>query len=417
MWWVALVGATFAVLMAVGSAGADTQTKFYGASVTPSAVVAGQSSVSYTLTLTNEADSVQTLGSANFWAPAGWTVNSVPSSPVLSTGSHSWNISEQSGATAPDTTTADAVEFRAASNADALAPGESVSATVQATAACVAGPATWQTESKQANDFSGVGNDFQPEAGDVATTVTVGQAGLAGFVFDSIGTQQVGVSFNVTVTAYDACGNVATDYNGGATLSGTLTGVSNPYPALSWNHGVGTESLTAVHAQFSAKLHIEDGTSAADSNGFEVADKAATCDSSGSCDVQYGATTFSAQAPSGSQTLQVGLLSGDVVGSSFTGCTSGAPLPGEEVATVDPSGYTSPFTITLTYGKSIAPGTGVANFVVCKSSDNGATWEPLGLCKEKNPAPPCIASRHRTGVGALVETLLVSPEDPAWGTS
>lgn len=415
----ALLIGIVAVVSGVGSATATTQTRFYGASVSPAAGVAAAARVTYTLTLKNEANSTQPVGSANFWAPSGWTVNAVPAGPVTSPDGHSWNITKLPGSTAPNGTSADVVMFRAATNGDVLAPGQTVSANVDATSTCTAGTANWQTETKPATDFSSApGDDFQPAPGDVNTAVTVGSAALGSFAFDPIGTQKTGVAFTVTVTAFDTCGNKKTDYGGGATLSGNLTGVG-AYPPLTFqpNTGVATASVTPHSAQFSAKLHVQDGLVAADSNAFTVADQTATCTSSAPCVLSNGTTTVGSPTPSGSQTLAVGLLSGNAVGGSFTGCTPDGPLPGESVVTVDPSGYSSAFTITLTYSKSIAPGRGVANFIVCKSSDNGVTWKHLDLCKTNHPSPPCILSRNRTGVGDLVETLLVLPNDPAWGTS
>ena len=407
---VVLVAVMLGIVLSAGSAGATTQTKFYGASVSPTSGVAANAMVTYTLTLKNEATSTQTLGSANFWAPSGWTVNSVRQSPV------GWNVSTQSGSTAPDGTKADAVQFRAATNNDALTPGSSVFAQIVATTACTAGAAVWQTEAKQANNFSGnPGNDFQPAAGEVNTTVTVSPAALGSFAFNTIGTQQTGVKFTVTVTAKDTCGNTKTDYSGtNAVLSGNLTGI-NPYPSLNWNTGVGTADLKPTASQLGAKLHVEDSVSGigADSNSFNVVDQGTTCSATTiKCELTNGTTTIDAGTPTGDQLLNLGLVSG--AGVTFTGCSGGA-LSGEAVVTVDPTNYTGPFTITLTYDKSIAPGTGVANFVVCKSNDDGLTWEQLSPCKN-HPSPPCILSRNRTGAGDLVENLLVTPTDPAYGT-
>jgi hypothetical protein len=422
---VVLVAVMLVIVLSAGSAGATTQTKFYGASVTPASGVAANARVTFTLTLKNESNSTQSIGSANFWAPPGWAVNSVPAS-VQSSDLHTWNLSAQSNSTPPVGSNTDVVQFRAATNTDALAPNQSVSANIDATTSCTAGAAQWQTETKQANNFSGSsGNDFQMTAGDVNTTVAVGAAALGRFVFNPIGTQQTNHAFTVTITAYDSCGNVKTDYSGGATLTGNLTGLGNPY-ALSWgsNTGIGFATLMPQAAQFVAQLHIQNASASveADSNTFEVADKATTCTStSGPCHLsntnENGTTTVDSPTPSGSQTLNIGLLSGGLI-SAFTGCSLNGPLPGEYIVTIDPSGYAASdtFTVTLTYSKSLAPGTGVANFVVCKSNDSGVTWEALSLCKNSNPAPPCILSRSRTGVGDLVETLLVSPTDPGWGT-
>jgi hypothetical protein len=414
---VVLLAVLLGVGLSAGSAGATSGTKLYGASVSP-ASVPGNARVTYTLTLSNESTTPQAIGSADFWAPAGWTVNSVPAS-VLSPDSHTWNISSQTNSTAPDLSLTDVVLFRAATNGDKLDPGQSVSASVDATAPCAQGPATWQTQTKQANDFSGAGNDIEPAPGDVNTTVAVGPAALGSFTIDSIGTQKQGVPFTVTVTAYDTCGVVKTDYSGGAALTGNLTGISSPY-SLSWGPtpGVGTANLTPTAAQLGAQVHVQDGTVGADSNPFDVLGAGTTCTAtSGSCQLtdENGTTTVKIPTPSGDESIDVGLLPGSLFG-TFTGCSPNGPLAGESIVTIDPHGYTGPFTMTLVYGKKIAPGTGVPHFVVCKSNDGGATWEAISPCDNQQPVAPCILHRSRTGVGDLVETLLVSPEDPAWGT-
>jgi hypothetical protein len=307
---VVLVAVMLVIVLSAGSAGATTQTKFYGASVTPSFA---NSTVTYTLTLKNDSSSTQTLGSANFWAPAGWVLTTPTA--VQSADGHSWSASTQSGSTAPDgSKNLNVVQLRANTNNDALAPGQQISTTVGVT--CTAA-GTWQTEAKQANNFSGSsGNDFLPVSGN---------------------------------------SNIATG-----------------------------------------------------------CDQATTCyPTTIKCELTNGTTTIDADTPTTGK-LSLGLLSGS--GVSFTGCPTTGALSGGAVAFVDPTNYPpGPFTITLTYDKSIAPGTGVSNFVVCKSNDGGLTWKQLSPCKNQ-PSPPCISSRNRTGAGDLVENLLVTPTDPAYGT-
>jgi hypothetical protein len=308
---VVLVAVMVGIVLSAGSAGATTQTKFYGASVTPSFA---NSTVTYTLTLKNDSSSTQTLGSANFWAPVGWVLTTPTA--VQSADGHSWSASTQSGSTAPDgSKNLNVVQLRANTNNDALAPGQQISTTLGVT--CTAA-GTWQTEAKQANNFSGSsGNDFLPVSGN---------------------------------------SNIATG-----------------------------------------------------------CDQATTCPAGSiKCELTNGTTTIDVTPPPGpGQTLSLGLLSGS--GVTFAGCPTTGALSGGAIAVVDPSGYTSPFTVTLTYDKSIAPGTGVSNFVVCKSNDGGLTWKQLSPCKNQ-PSPPCISSRNRTGAGDLVENLLVTPTDPAYGT-
>src|SRR3954463_6590561 len=85
-----------AVLGGVARAGTGTQTKFFDASVTPSAA-------GYVLTLENDSKTQQTLGSANFPIPAGWTVTA-PLSQAIGSG---WSACLGDGGTCgrqPDTT-------------------------------------------------------------------------------------------------------------------------------------------------------------------------------------------------------------------------------------------------------------------------------------------------------------------------
>jgi hypothetical protein len=147
----------------VASAQAAPSTKFYSVTVGPDTVEAN-SSVTFTVTLTNSNTSpnvsTQTMGSANVMVPAGFTgiTSVIASTPTGKT----WTANYVS----PN------VEFRATSSASALAPGQSVSATVTATAPSAAGDYTWLTQAKQSNSFSGPpGNAFIRVGSDPVVTV------------------------------------------------------------------------------------------------------------------------------------------------------------------------------------------------------------------------------------------------------
>jgi hypothetical protein len=147
----------------VASAQAAPSTKFYSATVVPDTVEAN-SIVTFTVTLTNSNTSpnvsTQSLGSANVTVPAGFTgiTSVIASTPAGKT----WTANY----VAPN------VEFRAASVASAIAPGQSVSATVTATAPSAAGDYTWLTQAKQSNSFSGPpGNAFIRVGSDPVVTV------------------------------------------------------------------------------------------------------------------------------------------------------------------------------------------------------------------------------------------------------
>src|SRR2546423_733545 len=99
----------------------------------------------FTLTVTNDPQASQSLGSANFTAPSGYTLGAVTN--ITNAG---FNV----------TVAGNVVQFRAKSSATALGKGVSASADVAVTiSTCTT--ATWAVEAKQSNDFSGTpGNGF-----------------------------------------------------------------------------------------------------------------------------------------------------------------------------------------------------------------------------------------------------------------
>src|SRR5262249_4763340 len=131
---------------------------------------------------------------------------------------------------------------------------------------CAAGAYAWKLKVKQSNDFNGPpGNDFTAVAPQQLTT-TVASAALDHFGFAAIATpQHAGTPFNAVVTAYDACGNVKTDYAGTPTLSGNLgfTGIASPtygtFTAGSWSAGTASAQVTAVAAETNRSLTVTDG--------------------------------------------------------------------------------------------------------------------------------------------------------------
>jgi len=81
------------------------------------------------------------------------------------------------------------------------------------------------------------------------STVTYAPGALAGFVFNTIGNQKVGVPFTITITAVDAFGGIVQNYTGINTLrdyTGTLTLSTGPFVNGVWttNQAVITQALT-----------------------------------------------------------------------------------------------------------------------------------------------------------------------------
>jgi hypothetical protein len=395
-----LAVAAFAV--AFGSAQATTSTKFYAASIAPASATAGSSSAQFTLTLTNTTKSTQTLGSANFNVPAGWTIGSPAAGStkaITSDEGKPWTVANA----------ANVIQLRAVSAGDALAPGHSVSATVTTSIPCGAvGTAAWTTQAKQSNSFNGPpGNDFVRMGSDPTVTIAAGEGSLASLVFDTVGRQAVGTPFQVTVTAKDACGITKTDYSG-ATLSGTLTGTPT-YGAFTWSNGVGTATVTASSSQTGATLTASDGAVSGTSNPFDLFD--AICTANTLCEAGNESTHVSTLVDANTPATMGLTLSAP--GVQFV-CNGGVRNAVGSLVTLDPKDYGGKsYLAELRYSKSVAPGTGVANFVVCLG-ENGAFTE-LAPCKNA-ASTRCIDKRNRNGVGDLVIVLRLDPSDPVGGT-
>src|SRR4051794_29506581 len=250
---IAVLALALAVMGGVARAGTGTQTKFFDASVTPSAD-------GFVLTLENDSRTQQTLGSANFAIPASWTVTSV--GPTTASG---WSACLGDGVTC-GATPVTTVQFRSASSKDALARGAWVQATVTATppAVCGSDSAAWPVPLvKQSNDFSG-----QPGNGFIVATSDL--TPLGSFDISPIGKYVItGTTQTVTVAARDVCGNAKTDYRGSSVLAGPTTYAASLAPgpntldgasigALSWASGIGTGTVTPAVAQTGNTLQVVD---------------------------------------------------------------------------------------------------------------------------------------------------------------
>jgi len=134
--WLGCLGLMLVTMfVATTGARADTTGKPYKV-ILPTTVGVGPSQT-ITATFTN-LTSPQSMGSANLTAPAGYDLTGVTTTQ---------------GAVALSGST---VHLRSLS----LAPGKSVTVTMTADVACNEAASTWTPAAKQANDFSGTGNDF-----------------------------------------------------------------------------------------------------------------------------------------------------------------------------------------------------------------------------------------------------------------
>jgi hypothetical protein len=150
---VALVAASAGV---AATAQASPSTKFYTATVSPTAVAASHSQQAFTLTLTNCGSNTpgcsqvshQSFGSANIQIDPAF--GNVSVSLTASESASGWSIVQP--------VSGGLVKLR--SNGTALSPGASLPISVVADTPSSSGAYTWTTAVKQSNDFSGTGNDF-----------------------------------------------------------------------------------------------------------------------------------------------------------------------------------------------------------------------------------------------------------------
>jgi hypothetical protein len=166
--------ALLATLSLTATAGAATTSKPFsvafsanpvpaGVSI-PGGMPAGMTIEDFTVTLRNDTGT-QLLGSANVTVPAGFTLASAPTldrGVLLTPGDRTLPLRELN-----------------------VAPGGTVTLTVDLRLPCVAGPATyaWAVDAKQSNDYNGAGNDLTPPPAATLQNVVAGACALR-FVAD-----------------------------------------------------------------------------------------------------------------------------------------------------------------------------------------------------------------------------------------
>jgi hypothetical protein len=369
---------------------------------------------SFTLTLTNDPKASQSLGSANFTAPPGFTLGVVTGKGGAGASGFDANV------------VGNVVQFRAKSSSQALAKGQTVSADVTVTGGISGcGSATWTVEAKQSNDFSGQpGNDMTLNPASDLTP-------LGSFAWNPIGTQigdvfapaiLTGTNSNETVDALDTCGALKTAsqspfdtaYNGPTTLA--YDGHQATVSGLTWSSGVGTASIKPTVSETSRTLTLTDiqtGISA-QSDPFDTQDKICTSVDT-SCVWHNGNNSINANA-NGPATGSLGVGFDPAANVNFVCNGPGAPLGGT-VITISP--HDTPagsYLVTLVYSKQLS-GTGSANaFSFCESTDNGATFTQLLSCADTDPGlHDCVSDQKRVIGGALQVILSLLPGDPYVG--
>jgi hypothetical protein len=385
----------------------------------------------FRLTLTNDPKASQSLGSANFTPPPGFTAGAV--SNISSAG---FTVSVANNV----------VQFRAKSSATALGKGATVSAdvtvTIPAAAQCTS--ATWSVEAKQSNDFSGQpGNDMTLGPSDLTP--------LGSFAIDHIGTVQDALfptvlttaspdfaPFGFNTSALDTCGHVKTGYSGASLDYSFLTNATffsvsannnitkSTYGSTAWSNGVADVNVSPVLTETPNSLTVTDPVTGinATSNVFDVVDLACTSQSA-QCVWQNSSKKITATtAPPGQSGASIGIGFNDSIAGVFS-CGGRTTAIGGSIMNFSPhnlpTGQTT-YTVTLTFTKQ-ASGTGPASaFVVClvksmPTTSGDWTVDPTRDCPTVPPAAsaaPCVISKKRVSGGLLQIVLFLDQSDP-WG--
>ncbi|MBA3402517.1 MAG: hypothetical protein H0U05_11100 [Actinobacteria bacterium] len=408
---VALGGVLLIAVATISVALAAESTKDYSVIDPPTSLTPGVAAA-VGFELMNSGNSTHTLGSANIAVPSGFTVapQTPAKLPVRLPDGKSW--------TATYSPASRAIELRAVSSRDAIAPGQSITATMTVTAPCSATTQRWTTEAKQANSFSGIpGNNFKLVPGKNHPLVTVDSTGGSAtkLQFDEqprltqVGTR---MTPDVTVKALDACDNPATG-NVALRLSPNPSALSStPQQLVS---GVATFSELKINkAGEDYQLVASAGAGDLSSSAlFDVVTRLCTS-SEPVCEASDGNVTVLTERPGGADTMTL-----DFFGSKETPICEGYNSRGA-LARIEPDySGTDLIAITMRWSKSMAPGTGVSNFVLCMKSNVGDYRIPPSCTKSgKLPSGEgdfCELKRSRNGVGELVISFLIHPHDPYVG--
>jgi hypothetical protein len=229
--------------------------------------------------------------------------------------------------------------------------------------------------------------------------------------------RETGKPFTWTATAYDLCGYKKTSYSGGTLTRTFLTDATFlPTSGLSWSGGVGTVTFTPKLTETRNSLKVTDtGTGVnATSNLFDVSDTLCTPADVDPCHWEGNQGKILADAAPPPPNANLGIGFNPNVGYLEFSC-NGASVPvGGTLVNINPVGYATPFTVSLTYKKTLSGSGPASRFVVCLSDNDGADWFTVSDCGS-TPQAPCIQTQKRTSSGDLLIVLYLTQEDPWTG--
>jgi hypothetical protein len=347
--------------------------------------------------------------------PAGYRLDSVPRTDSSGRG---WSV---------DATTAGQLLFTAGKKGTPVPPGGTVSFALALTPVkvqgtyCYAGstPWTWSARAKQANDFSGTGNDFvdlQDPMLRVASLVyaTAPQTTNVGAA--------ISYSPGVQISVIDGCGTIAGDATGSVSMAigqnpstppGNLGGTTSQalvagvatFPDLTIDSAGTGYTLVGTPASGSSIGNLD----AVESASFAIASVCTTADNGAGCHTSNGGTGLTVSLPPSGDTTQLSL------GPLDTTSTCGGKSSIGSLATVAPH-FANPgmVFVTLVYAAGLAKQPGTNGYLSCLTKPDGTVIQLLN-CTGNNPAP-CVDSKQHPGGGTLTIVLKLNSDDPVGGT-
>lgn len=234
----------------------------------------------------------------------------------------------------------------------------------------------------------------------VNPTITVVAGSGALFEISAIGTQSAGALFNVTVTARDSSGNVATSFNGTVNFS-LNSGSVSPAVSNAFVNGVLSQSITI--AQSGSKVLTVTNTAGTEngiSNGFTVDPAGVDHFLVSPVGPQVAGTPFSVtltaqDAANNTVTSFSGTVTATVDAGSVTPATSPAFSNGTATYSLSVS---QAGTRTITFTQNGGPGSGITGaFSVVPGATQQFTFDAIGSQTAGVSFPVTITARDSSG--------------------
>jgi hypothetical protein len=322
-------GVTFIAGAKGVSSGRTAQTTFtdaliFSATITPT-TASTSSTVNYSITITNNSNAAEVLGSGRIQIPVGYTAVSSITYTTSPSGKN-WNPRVGTGSNS------DKILYDANAAGDTLAPTNSITITFNATAPSTTGSREWTTSAFTGRNFS-TGPYPAPT---IQPTVTVNSAAAATTLTVSPASGTYGGTANLTATLTQTSGGAGVS---GKTISFTLNGNSVGTANTDAN-GVATLNNVSLSGINAGSYPNAVAASFAGDSGF------ITSNGSGALEVSKAAATIS-----------LNNLTGHIYNGSAKSAT----------ATTDPLGLSA---VSITYDGSATAPTNAGSYAVVASLTN-----------------------------------------------